>query len=231
MDSHRILILYITEKSGHHHAAMALEKTLHLIDKTLEVYTIDAFDYTNPILNKIVHNTYMHVIKRRPEVWEYLYDNPDVVKRSQNLKKIIHKYNSRKLINLLSELNPDIIVSTQAFPCGMVADLKKHGKINIPIVGVTTDYTAHSFWYYDNVDLYVVPDESTKSKMVQNGIRDERVKVYGIPIAPEFAYPVDRDGVFRRLLLDQDIPVVLVMGGGKGLGLSLIHISEPTRPY
>ncbi|MDD5613876.1 MAG: hypothetical protein PHQ54_02250, partial [Candidatus Omnitrophica bacterium] len=65
MDSHRILILYITEKSGHHHAAMALEKTLHSIDKTLEVYTIDAFDYTNPILNKIAHNTYMHVIKRR----------------------------------------------------------------------------------------------------------------------------------------------------------------------
>jgi len=214
----RILILYITNKSGHHHAALALQEAIIKLDSSIEVNCVDAFNYTNPVLNKITHTTYLQIIRRRPEVWEYLYDNPDVVRRSQNLKKMIHKYSSRKLINLFTEFNPDIVVCTQAFPCGMVADLKKHGKIDIPIAGVTTDYVTHSFWYYDSVDSYIVSDESTKARMVKNGIKKERVKIYGIPISPRFVGLVDRDSVFKELGLEPDLPVVVVMGGGRGLG-------------
>jgi len=214
----RILILYMTNKSGHHHAALALQEAIIELDSSIEVNCVNAFSYTNPVLNKITHTTYMQIIRRSPEVWGYLYDNPDVVRRSRNLKKMIHKYSSRKLINLFSEFNPDVVVCTQAFPCGMVADLKKYKKIDIPIVGVTTDYVTHSFWYYDSVDSYIVSDESTKDQMVKNGIKEERVKVYGIPISPRFMRSVDRDKVFKELGLEPDLPVVVVMGGGRGLG-------------
>ncbi|MDP8215967.1 MAG: glycosyltransferase [Candidatus Kaelpia imicola] len=218
MSPRRILILYTTNKSGHHHAALALQEAIAELDSNIEVNCVDAFSYTNPVLNKITHTTYMQIIRRRPEVWGYLYDNPDIVRRSQNLKKMIHKYSSRKLVNLFSELNPDIVVCTQAFPCGMVADLKKYKKIDIPIVGVTTDYVTHSFWYYESVDSYIVSDESTKVQMVKNGIKEERVRVYGIPISPQFIKPVDRDEVFKDLDLEPGLPVVVVMGGGRGLG-------------
>ncbi len=218
MNPRRILILYITDKSGHHHAALALKEAINELDNSIEVDCVDAFGYTNPVLNKITHTTYMHIIKRRPEVWEYLYDNPDIVRRAQHLKKIIHKYNSKKLINLIKERNPDLIVCTQAFPCGMVADLKKYGKIAVPLMGVTTDYVVHSFWYYDSVDSYIVSDQSTKERMVKNGIKRERIKVYGIPVSPRFSRSLDRDKIFKDLGLDSKASIVVVMGGGRGLG-------------
>ncbi|MDP8233286.1 MAG: glycosyltransferase [Candidatus Saelkia tenebricola] len=218
MNPPRILILYITPHSGHHCAAIAVQKAISHLKPGIELNIVDAFNYTNPILNKIVHKTYLQVIKRRPEVWEYLYDNPKVVLKVQKFKALIHKYNSRKLFSLFSEFKPDIVVCTQAFPCGMVADLKKHNKINIPIVGVITDYVTHSFWYYNNVDLYMVPDESTKEKMIQNGILEEKVKVHGIPIAPKFNSLVNREQVLENLGLDKNLMTVLIMGGGRGLG-------------
>lgn len=218
MNLRRVLILYITNKSGHHHAALALKEAINELDSNIEVNCVDAFGYTNPVLNKVAHTTYLQIIRRRPEVWEYLYDNPDIVRRFQNLKKIIHKYNSRKLISLFTEFKPDIVVCTQAFPCGMVADLKKYKKIDVPIVGVTTDYVTHSFWYYDSVDSYIVSDKSTKAKMVKNGIKRDRIKVYGIPISPRFSKSLDREEIFKDLDLDPKLPVVVVMGGGRGLG-------------
>ena len=218
MNSYRILILYITPHSGHHSAALSIQKAIQIIKPDAEVMTLDAFNYTNPILNKIVTKTYLHIVKRRPEVWEYLYDNPQIVFRAQKLKKLIHKYNSKKLYNLISKLNPDVVVSTQAFPCGMVADLKSYYNLSLPLVGVLTDYVAHSFWYYDNVDLYIVSDEFNKARMLQNGISDKKIKVYGIPIAPEFNLPLNKEEILENLGLDNNLPLVLIMGGGRGLG-------------
>ncbi len=214
----KVLILYITKRSGHHCAAIALEKAFKKNFPDIEINIVDAFKYTNPILNKIAHKTYMQLIRSNPDVWEYLYDNPGIVRRSQKLKRLIHKYNSRKLLSLLGEFNPDLVICTQAFPCGMVADLKKYRNMNLPIVGVLTDYVAHSFWFYDNVDLYVVPDESTKKRMIKSGIVEGKVRVHGIPIAPEFNVEVDKKTIYEKFNLNPDLTTILIMGGGRGLG-------------
>lgn len=218
MDEPRILLFYITPHSGHHKAALSIQKAIEIINPQAYTQCIDAFNYTNPVINRIVHKTYMQLIRRRPEVWEYLYDNPKVVRRTQKLKSLIHKYNSRKLLNLIVEHQPDIIICTQAFPCGMVADLKKYHGVEIPVVGVLTDYIAHSFWFYDTVDRYIVPDELSKHKMINNGIAEEKVRILGIPIKPEFALPLDKVKVVKNLGLNPDLPTILVMGGGRGLG-------------
>ena len=214
----RILLMYINDNSGHHSASLAIEKALKSLEGDVEVLNIDAFNYTNPILEKIINNTYMGIIKNTPEVWEYLYDNPKVVKNTQRLRELIHKFNSAKLKVLLSDFKPDVIGCTQAFPCGMVADYKKTSGEDIPLVGILTDYMPHSYWLYDNVDFYVVPAEDTKEKLVHNGILPDRVKVFGIPIDVKFAEKFDKDYVLQRLGIDNKLPIVLVMGGSQGLG-------------
>lgn len=215
----RILLLYITPCSGHHRACLAIEKALKKLASNLQIRLIDAFNYTNPILNKIVHKTYMSILKRKPEVWQYLYDNPKVVKNTQKLRELIHKYNSRKLKVLLEEFQPDIVCCTQAFPCGMIADFKKSFNFEIPLVGILTDYVAHSYWYYDNVELYIVPDESTQDRMIANGIEREKIRVYGIPIDPDFCEEKDRARIAERYGFDIAHPVILIMGGGRGFGI------------
>ena len=214
----RILLMYISDYSGHHCASLAIEKALKQLDPAVEVLNIDAFNYTNPVLEKIINNTYIGIIKRTPEVWEYLYDNPNVVKNTQKMRELMHKFNSAKLKVLLSDFKPDIIGCTQAFPCGMAADYKKTSGEDIPLVGILTDYMPHSYWLYDNVDFYVVPAEDTKEKLVQNGIAQERIKVFGIPIDSKFAEEFDKESILQRFGIENNLPIVLVMGGSQGLG-------------
>src|SRR3989338_10794978 len=125
MDPVKVLLLYISEYSGHHCASLAIEKALHGLNPEVKTLNINSFHYTNPILEKIINRAYMGVIQRRPEIWDYLYDNPEVLKKTQRLRDMIHRFNTGKLNNLLDEFRPDVVVCTQAFPCGMIADYKK----------------------------------------------------------------------------------------------------------
>ena len=214
----RILLLYISEHSGHHCASLAIEKALKALDPSAETLNINCFNYTNPILEKVINRAYMSVIKARPEIWDYLYDNPDVLKRTQKFREMIHRFNTGKLNTLISEFKPDAVVCTQAFPCGMIADYKKSFGLTMPLVGVLTDYAPHSYWIYNNVDCYIVPSPEAGKKLVENGIDPEKIKVYGIPVDSKFNQRIDAESVCKRLDLDSGVPRILIMGGTQGLG-------------
>ena len=214
----RVLLLYITNLSGHHRAAMAVEKGLKYVAPDLDVRSVNSFNYTNPILEKIINRTYMGIIKRTPEVWEYLYDNPGIVRNTQRLKDMMHRYNSAKMKALIDEFKPDVIACTQAFPCGMVADYKTTFKSTIPLVGVLTDFYPHSYWIYEAVDAYAVASEEAKQRLVDHGIPADKIRVLGIPIDLVFREQVGRDHVLAQLGLENNITTILVMGGSTGLG-------------
>ena len=214
----RVLLMYITEHSGHHRASTAIENAFHELTDDVETLNVNSFRYTNPILEKIITKTYMSVIRRRPEVWGYLYDNPRVVQRTQKLKEAIHRFNSQKMKHLLEDFKPQAVVCTQAFPCGMVSDCKKTMGNNIMLTGVLTDYAPHSYWLYDNVNTYYVPSEETKERLVSNGVPKEKIKFTGIPVDTRFKKIIDRQKVFNSLGLDSSRPIVLIMGGSQGMG-------------
>lgn len=227
----RILLLYISEVSGHHCASLAIERALKQIDPSVETLNINSFNYTNPILERIINQTYMSVVKRTPELWDYLYDNPKVLKNTQRLRAMIHRFNKGKLKTLLEEFRPDAVVCTQAFPCGMIADYKKTFSLTMPLIGVLTDFAPHSYWVYNNVDRYIVPSRETGRPLIDNGVSPERVVDAGIPIDPDFMKPSDQRATYARLALDPGIPCILVMGGTQGLGpiQELVRLLDRSR--
>lgn len=218
MSAKKVLLLYISEHSGHHCASLAIESALRGLEPSVSTLNINSFNYTNPILEKVINRAYMGVVKRRPEIWDYLYDNPDVLKKTQRLRDIIHRFNSGKLNTLLDDFRPDAIVCTQAFPCGMIADYKKSFSFDVPLVGVLTDYAPHSYWVYNNVDAYIVPSEAAGRKLTDNGIDPEKIKIFGIPIDTKFRASSDCQHIFEKLSLDSNLPRILIMGGTQGLG-------------
>ncbi len=218
MASKRILLMYISEDSGHHCASLAIEKAIRQLSPAAETLNINGFNYTNPILEKVINRAYMSVLKRKPEIWEYLYNNPRVLEKTRALRSLIHNLNSPKLKVLIDDFKPDAVVCTQAFPCGMVADHKKTCGLNLPLVGVLTDYAPHSYWIYDNVDYYAVPSEETGKKLIENGVDSRKIKPFGIPLDLNFKEPVERSAFARSLGLDPFKPIVLIMGGTQGLG-------------
>lgn len=218
MAAKKVLLLYISEHSGHHCASLAIEKALHDLEPQIETLNINSFNYTNPILEKIINRAYLGVVRRTPEIWDYLYDNPEVMKKTQHLREMIHRFNTGKLRTLLDEFRPGTIVCTQAFPCGMIADYKKSLNLNIPLIGVLTDYAPHSYWIYDNVDKYIVPSAETGKKLIDNGIDSSKIETFGIPIDPKFMNSIDRNKLCEKLSIDSAIPSVLIMGGTQGFG-------------
>jgi len=220
MHSHKkVLLMYITSNSGHYRASLAIESALKTLSPGITTMNINGFAYTNPIFEKLINRTYMSVIKNNPEVWEYLYDNPKVLKSVQGLRNAIHRSNSKKLKVLIQdEFKPDAVVCTQAFPCGMVADYKKYLGLDLPLFGVLTDHAPHSYWIFDNVDYYIVPSEAGRNHFMRNGVDGAKIRVFGIPIDPKFSINYGKEEICKKLGLNSRKRTVLIMGGSQGLG-------------
>lgn len=214
----RVLLMYITVRSGHFQAARAVEQGIRRLSPQTEILTIDAFQYLNPILARMVDRMYMSVISNLPELWDYLYDNPKIVQRSERYRSLLHRYDSPRLKGLLEEFKPEVIACTQAFPCGLVADYKKEYGLGIPLYGIITDFTPHAYWVNSHVDGYIVPVEESRQWLAAHQVPPARVHASGIPIDPIFSETPSAEGVNRRLQLTHGIPTLLLMGGGQGLG-------------
>ena len=210
--------MYISKVSGHRQATFAIQRALRKLNSNVEAPSINGFGYTYPVLEQIVNTAYMSVIRRTPQVWDYLYDNPKVVKRSASIQKFLHKTSHNKIAKLFAEYQPDTVVCTQAFPCGMVADYKTEHGLKTLLIGVLTDYAPHSYWINEGVDYYVVPAQEVKERFVAKGVPAEKIKVYGIPIRSKFIAPLDKRAIAQKLGLDLNVPILLIMGGGQGLG-------------
>jgi processive 1,2-diacylglycerol beta-glucosyltransferase len=88
---------------------------------------------------------------------------------------------------------------------------------------VLTDYVPHPLGVPDNLDLYIVADDAAAETVERIGVPEGRIHPTGIPIDPAFEQPADVPGVRRDVLGfpedgEDDLPVVIVMGGGLGGG-------------
>ncbi len=219
MKNPRILFLYLTKHSGHYAAAVAVEEGVRCFAPNTETLLLDSFKHANPVLSKVTLQAYLAMLKAAPEIWSYMYDNLTFQKRTKKIRDLLHRGNSRKLESVLEEFQPDVVVCTQAFSCGVLASWKqKTGRETPVLVGVLTDFVAHRYWAHNKVDLYIVPNEATKATLVSHGVLASRIKVTGIPIRRRCTDPVNCEAVVAKLGLRPGLPKILVMGGSLGLG-------------
>jgi 1,2-diacylglycerol 3-beta-galactosyltransferase len=87
--------------------------------------------------------------------------------------------------------------------------------------------TAHAFWFAPQVTCCLVPTEENRQRALAHGLPEERVLLTGLPVDPRFVAAAQQDphAARRRLGLEPDLPVVLLVGGGEGMG-SLRRISS-----
>ncbi|HTL73589.1 MAG TPA: glycosyltransferase, partial [bacterium] len=68
------------------------------------------------------------------------------------------------------------------------------------------------------VDLYCVAAEETKARLVARGATKENIVATGIPIAAKFSSKPDAKAERKQYGLRDDLPVLLVLSGGFGMG-------------
>jgi len=220
----KILICYLVHLSGHHSAALAIERALTRLDPHIETLVVDLLAYTHPQWAAIIQNTYLGTIRRTPDVWNALYDSPAIELRTRAMRRLIQRGRSRSFVNLMESFRPDAAVCTQAHPLAVLSAFAQRQRPDLPLWGVLTDFVPHRFWVTESHDVkYVVPLQSAADRLVWLGVDRARIHMLGIPVWPELQpqrYLSFRGRYERR---------VLVMGGGRGLGVRYRTLRELDR--
>ncbi len=216
----RILIATVTAGAGHLQAAAALEEAWRAERPGDVVEKVDLLDYVSRLQRRVYVQGYVKLVEHAPELWGMVFkktDNPALLRKVARYRRGFAERTNKKFVKHLKAFKPDAVVCTHYLPVEIMAHLERKG-FNPMTVCVVTDFEAHALWMEPAVDLYCVAAEETKASLVARGAKVEHVVVTGIPIAPKFSVLPNPGAVRRNHGLRDDLPVLLVLGGGFGMG-------------
>ncbi len=207
----RFIILTASIGTGHSQAARAIAESIQLSHPSDSVSVLDFVSNNRLSVDHIIKDTYLKMIDVFPGMYDHLYSNSQKSRfgqLSQYMLSLTFKNRMRKLVNTLK---PDALIFTHPFPAGAADLLKEEGKINIPLLGVITDFDIHQLWVDQYLDAFCVATPDLKSLMASYGISEKRIHATGIPVRKSFC-----DNAVKKKTFEKG--TVLVMGGGLGLG-------------
>jgi len=211
------MLSYVNITTGHKKAAHAVWEAFKTLYPKVEILEIDPLGFY-PQIKNILEKVYFKIVQSNPYLWDYLYDNEMIVKFTAQFRRILNSLNSIRLNKFISSFNPQVVVCTHAFACGIFSGLKERKTNGFYLVGVITDFDVHNYWIYENVSCYIVANEHTAKKLQKKGIDEKRIKILGIPIDPKFTEDKDVSSLREKYGLKEELPTILVMGGGWGFG-------------
>ncbi len=214
-----ILFFTISAGEGHNQVANTLAEELFEVDKNNKIEIIDAFNYINPKLHKVLMEVYIKSIKYMPELYSFFYKKTTESDSSfYDIGELLNKaFVSRKINRLLLSFKPDVIICTHPIPIEALCMLKRKNKIKTPILTTLTDYTLHSAWLKKDIDYYIISSEILKYELEHWQIPVEKCKFFGIPVRKAFYEKQNRQEICNELDLKNTF-TALIMGGGLGLG-------------
>lgn len=216
----KIIIFYATYGGGHLSAARSIKECLEENYSNIEVKLIDFMEYINKIVNTVTTKAYSEMAKKVPRAWGKLYADSEKGPIA-HISTTSNKLMSIKLNKLLTDFNPDLIISTHPFSSQMCGYLKKHGKLNCKTATVITDHASHDQWlvFHQFIDYFFVSHEDMRQDLISKGLSPEKIFATGIPISKRFLLEYDKNEILQDFALSNDKKTVLFFGGGEfGLG-------------
>lgn len=214
---HRILILTGHYGDGHKQAAAAIAQALYEKHPDAHVIILDPSANSNKLLDSVSRQLYIKGVQKFPVAYHYIYEKTRRPNHASALLKKFNQIGARSLLKIIRTIKPTMIISTCPIASGMIAILKKNSGLCVPSGTVITDYSAHSTWVYPYTDVYFVGSEKVRRGLQELGVADNKIVVSGIPTSPRFSKNFDRAALKRKHSISEQIPVVLMTGGGYGL--------------
>lgn len=213
----KILILTGHYGEGHKQAALAIKKAIDHKRTNAQVTIIDPAKETHPFLDSVSRRFFINGVKIFPSLYHYFYEKTRYLNYAGMMLKGLNRIGVNRVFGLVSHIDPDVIVSTCPIAAGIMSTLKEYGLIDVPTVTVITDHTVHSYWVYQNTDIYIAGSEGVRQGLKKLGINGENIKVTGIPINPKFSDHFNRRSLKEKYGLKDALPTILISGGGCGI--------------
>jgi processive 1,2-diacylglycerol beta-glucosyltransferase len=217
VNKEKILILTGNYGDGHIQVAQALYDAIQIRFPHMEPVIFDFMEWVHPYVNQLSRFVYLQGVKTFPQVYGYLYQKTRRESTLSNMIKTIFSTGIGRMMKLIEEVKPTVVVSTFPLAAGVMSKLKSYGLTNIPTVTTITDHTDHSSWIYPYTDHYIVGSKSVRDSLIELGVEEDRITASGIPIRPQFSQSFEREKLAKKYGLDPQMPTVLVMGGGCGM--------------
>ncbi len=222
----RILIATVTAGGGHLAAAAALEEAWKAERPGDQVQKWDLLQFFTAMHRRVYSEGYIRFADRAPELWGMVFkvtDDPSLARKLAKVRRLFPSQSRSKFRRQLEKGNFDAVLCTHYLPLetlGLIrADEAERNAARRPFVAsVVTDFEAHALWMDPCVDLYCVAHEATGARLQARGARKETIVPTGIPIGGRFSATINAGEVRRRMGLRDDLPILLVLSGGFGMG-------------
>ncbi len=247
-----VLFLIADTGAGHRSAANALRNAIDIIAEEERKKELESFpDKLNPTTYRIeivdVFEEYSHfplreamklygpTIRYNPSLYGRFFHISNRAQSVEAAKTFAGPLIIRGLMRLITDVQPDVIVSIHPMLNHVAIEAILELGMKITFLTVVTDLiSVHYTWYAPGADGYIVPTEQARRLYLKRGLDEERIHVLGMPIDPKFTLPMpEKEELKRRMGLQSDLPVVLLVGGGDGTGglrSAIYAISEARLP-
>ncbi|RHN39729.1 putative monogalactosyldiacylglycerol synthase [Medicago truncatula] len=218
----KVLILMSDTGGGHRASAEAIKAAFYQeYGDDYQVFITDLWSEHTPWPFNQIPKSYSFLVKHGP-LWRMTYYG--------TAPRLVHQSNfaatstfiAREVAKGLMKYQPDIIISVhplmQHVPLRI---LRSRGLLDkIVFTTVITDLsTCHPTWFHKLVTRCYCPTTDVAKRAMKAGLQQTQIKIYGLPVRPSFIKPVrPKDELRRGLGMDEDLPAVLLMGGGEGMG-------------
>jgi 1,2-diacylglycerol 3-beta-galactosyltransferase len=221
----RILILMSDTGGGHRASAEAIKQGFH--DRFGDKYTIEVIDfwtYHTPWPFNQMPKTYSFMVQYS-FLWRMAFTSTQPRLVHIPMSTATSAWVGRHISEAYAQYSPDLVISVhplmQHIPINILRAREKRGlcpKTNFATV-VTDLTTCHNTWFHPGADRCYIATAESERQALSLGLRQDQLRLYGLPIRPNFAKKFPSKKSLRRSLgMDADAPAVLLVGGGEGMG-------------
>ena len=219
----RFLILTSDSGFGHRSAANSVAKALqceHPEDSNVRIINPITERFAPNFLRKSEHD-YDRLVLKTPKWYRFTYEISDSRAASSLVEGTLVLSLYQSLNQILSEVRPDVVLSTNELFNAPMGALRRYGRQWLPFHTVVTDLAdVHAMWFNPNPDIFYVANETVKAQAMAYGIAPERVVVSGIPVDPRFARKASQKTELRASLgIGENLATILFVGSKRVSGI------------
>lgn len=212
----RVLILTTDAGFGHRSAANAIAAAFqNAYPGRCVVQIANPLDDKHlPPFLRDTQTDYDKLVRQMPDFWKMNYQISDAQVPVAVIERSLIVLLIRTIRALIRDFNPDVILTTHMMFMAPLDAYITLRKLPIPIITVVTDLTnVHRIWFYQGVDLCMLPTEEAREQAISNGLAPEIIRVTGIPINPAFASETrEKSAIRSELGWAHNITTALVVG-------------------
>lgn len=213
--SRRVAIISASVGAGHDGAATELAR--RLVEDGFTVDRHDLLDLLPAGLGRAVQRGYHRLLVRAPWAYQRIYAGTERAGGGGPAARALLRSAENRVLRALAP-GTGAVVSTYPGASRVLGNLRRSGRLTVPVLTYLTDFSVHPLWVADGVDVHLAAHAVPGAQARAVGARD--VRVCGPVTDPRFR-PGDsqeRERARARFGLPAHSPLALLVAGSWGVG-------------